>query len=102
MISDRNFFVIKPQINEEGKFICLNPVDLFHNSHSLYLEIGCGKGEFIARYSILHPEYNYIGLEAAEKRINNTLKKLTQFFCIEIQCSVFLVVFYYQLNKFTQ
>jgi tRNA (guanine-N7-)-methyltransferase len=78
MISDRNFFVIKPQINEQGKFISLNPVDLFHNSHSLYLEIGCGKGEFIARYSILHPEYNYIGLEAAEKRINNTLKKLTR------------------------
>jgi len=54
MISDRDFFVIKPQINEQGKFISLNPVDLFHNSHPLYLEIGCGKGEFIARYSILH------------------------------------------------
>ncbi|HQO47375.1 MAG TPA: tRNA (guanosine(46)-N7)-methyltransferase TrmB [Candidatus Cloacimonas sp.] len=77
MISDRDFFVIKPRINEQGKFLCLNPVDIFPDSNPLYLEIGCGKGEFISHYSIIHPEYNYIGLESAEKRINNTLKKLT-------------------------
>jgi tRNA G46 methylase TrmB len=40
------------------------------------LEIGCGKGEFISGFSKLHPEINMLGLEAADKRINNTLKKL--------------------------
>jgi len=76
MISDRDFFVLKLQVNDQGKYLCLNPNNLFPNSHPLFLEIGCGKGEFISRYPILHPEYNFIGLESSDKRINNTLKKL--------------------------
>ncbi|MEN6445342.1 MAG: tRNA (guanosine(46)-N7)-methyltransferase TrmB [Candidatus Cloacimonas sp.] len=76
MISDRDYFVIEPQCDSHKQLLCLNPQDIFHNSQPLLLEIGSGKGEFISRFSLLHPEYNFIGLEAAEKRINNTLKKL--------------------------
>ncbi len=76
MISDRDFFVIEPTRDSEGKLQLLQPEDVFPIAQPLYLEIGCGKGEFISRYSIVHPEINILGLEAADKRIINTLKKL--------------------------
>jgi tRNA (guanine-N7-)-methyltransferase len=70
MISDRDFFVVEPA---EGSL--LN--DVFADEHDLYLEIGSGKGEFISRYPISHPEWNFIGIEMSEKRIQNCLRKLS-------------------------
>nr|MDK2850557.1 tRNA (guanine-N7-)-methyltransferase [Candidatus Cloacimonadota bacterium] len=69
MINDRDFFVIEP-----AEDALLN--DIFDNNHDLYLEIGSGKGEFISRYPISHPEWNFIGFEMSEKRIRNCLRKL--------------------------
>ncbi|MCL1827210.1 MAG: tRNA (guanosine(46)-N7)-methyltransferase TrmB [Candidatus Cloacimonetes bacterium] len=40
------------------------------------MEIGSGKGEFIALNSQFHPEQNFIGIELKNKRIVTTLKKL--------------------------
>jgi tRNA (guanine-N7-)-methyltransferase len=77
MINHKDFFVIEPKINTEGHDLRLDPQEIFHNSNPLLLEIGSGKGEFISLFSVLHPEFNFIGLESAEKRINNTLKKLS-------------------------
>jgi tRNA (guanine-N7-)-methyltransferase len=70
MISDRDFFVVEPA---EGEL--LNSV--FDSDTPLYLEIGSGKGEFISRYPIGHPGWNFIGMEMSEKRIINCLKKLS-------------------------
>ncbi|MCK9557166.1 MAG: tRNA (guanosine(46)-N7)-methyltransferase TrmB [Candidatus Cloacimonetes bacterium] len=70
MLSDRDFFVTEPA---EGDL--LN--SLFEDDHPLYIEIGSGKGEFISRYPISHPEWNFIGMEMSEKRIRNCLKKLS-------------------------
>ena len=36
---------------------------IFGNDHPVYLEIGCGKGQFIAELAARHPEYNYIAVE---------------------------------------
>ncbi|MBR5753413.1 MAG: tRNA (guanosine(46)-N7)-methyltransferase TrmB [Clostridia bacterium] len=36
---------------------------LFGNDHPVFLEIGCGKGQFIAELAARHPEYNYIAVE---------------------------------------
>lgn len=77
MISDLDFFLLESPKDAEGK---LQPLDLqaaFPNQQPLFIEIGSGKGEFISAYSRKHQEYNLIGLEAAHKRIMNTLKKLT-------------------------
>jgi tRNA (guanine-N7-)-methyltransferase len=49
---------------------------LFQNSHPVLLEIGSGKGEFISEYSLLHPEWNFIGFELQQKRVEITLRKL--------------------------
>lgn len=70
MIEDRDFFVIE---TAEDSF--LN--DVFADHKPLYVEIGSGKGEFISRYPISHPDWNFLGLEMSEKRIRNCLKKLS-------------------------
>ncbi|MBW6514116.1 MAG: tRNA (guanosine(46)-N7)-methyltransferase TrmB [Candidatus Syntrophosphaera sp.] len=71
MLEDRDFFVT------DSPEAILDPQDLFGNSHPLFIEIGSGKGEFISQYSILHPDWNFLGFEAAEKRIRNILKKIS-------------------------
>ncbi|GAB1367081.1 MAG TPA: tRNA (guanosine(46)-N7)-methyltransferase TrmB [Candidatus Cloacimonas sp.] len=76
MLSDRDFFVLDTKRDSEGNLEPLSIEQLFPNPQPLLLEIGCGKGEFISGFSKLHPEINMLGLEAADKRINNTLKKL--------------------------
>lgn len=66
----------KPWIDEAiqafGDFLFLTPPEgiagrwrsLFpHPEHPLHVEIGTGKGQFIARMAAMHPEINYIGIE---------------------------------------
>lgn len=77
MLSDRNYFVVDAPKDADGRLVQLHLPSLFAVEKPLYLEIGSGKGEFISTYSALHPEINILGLEAADKRINNTLKKLS-------------------------
>ncbi len=49
---------------------------IFRNDNPTYLEIGCGKGEFISRYPLLYPQDNFLGFELRHKRIVSILKKL--------------------------
>lgn len=77
MLSDREFFVLDAPRDETGRLLKLDVDNLFPEQKPLFLEIGSGKGEFISSYSVLHPEINLLGLEAADKRINNCLKKLS-------------------------
>lgn len=77
MISDRDYFVIPVEKDSAGKPLPIDPEKFFPTIQPLYLEIGFGKGEFISSYSQLHPEINFLGIEAADKRIVNTLKKLS-------------------------
>lgn len=66
----------KPWIDEAiqafGDFLFLTPPEgiagrwrsLFpHPEYPLHVEIGTGKGQFIARMAEMHPEINYIGIE---------------------------------------
>ncbi len=41
----------------------ISPTEIFENERPLYLEVGCGKGEFITRLSERCAENNYIALE---------------------------------------
>jgi len=40
------------------------------------LEIGCGKGEFIAHKSLCEPQTNFLGIETKKKRIVSIVQKL--------------------------
>ena len=71
-------------ISDKNKFFCLDISQgeqlsfekIFGNKRPVTLEIGSGKGEFLALYSRVHPERNFIGIELKAKRIITTLKKL--------------------------
>ncbi len=71
MLEDREFFVLDAP---EG---VLDAVAIFGNRNPLHIEIGSGKGEFLSQYAPLHPDWNFLGFELAEKRIRNILKKLS-------------------------
>ncbi len=70
MLTDREFFVLQLDAGT------LDYQAIFGNSNPVLIEIGSGKGEFLAQYSILHPDKNFLGFEVRDKRINNILKKL--------------------------
>jgi tRNA (guanine-N7-)-methyltransferase len=50
--------------------------EIFQNRHPVFLEIGSGKGEFISEYALLHPEWNFIGFEVRQKRVDLIIRKL--------------------------
>lgn len=43
--------------------------EVFHNSHPIVLEIGCGKGEYTVELAKLYPEKNFIGLDIKGARM---------------------------------
>ena len=75
----------KPWAEEElssNKSIVRNPADnkgrwkeFFGNDKPIYVEIGCGKGQFITQMSKLYPDVNFIGVEREEQIIVTALKK---------------------------
>ena len=48
----------------------------FGNAHPIYIEIGMGKGQFLLRMAVLHPEANFIGIE----RYSSVLLRATEKF----------------------
>jgi tRNA (guanine-N7-)-methyltransferase len=48
---------------------------VFGNDHPIYLEIGCGKGQFISQYSQLHPEWNFVAIEGHQSVALRALEK---------------------------
>ncbi|MEG0918653.1 MAG: tRNA (guanosine(46)-N7)-methyltransferase TrmB [Anaerovoracaceae bacterium] len=49
--------------------------DYFKNDKDIYLEIGCGKGQFINNHAIESPENNYLALEGQESVIVRAMDK---------------------------
>lgn len=49
--------------------------DLFENEGPLYLEIGCGKGQFITENAKKHPERNFIAVEGHQSVVLRALEK---------------------------
>lgn len=41
--------------------------ELFGNNNPIHLEIGIGRGSFLKKFAIKHPEINYIGIETKEE-----------------------------------
>jgi len=51
---------------------------LFGNENDIYLELGCGKGNFLIKQAELHPERNYVGIEGQDSVIYRALQKLDE------------------------
>ena len=50
--------------------------NVFDNNHKLYIEIGCGKGDFIIENALRNPDINYIGIEKYESVLVRALQKV--------------------------
>jgi len=50
--------------------------DVFGNDRPIHLEIGTGKGQFIAGMAKQHPDINFIGMELAKSVIVNAAQKV--------------------------
>lgn len=72
-----DFFVVNP-INLKGKW-----TKIFPKKNPIYLELGCGKGTFIAEHGAKNEEINYIAIDIkdevlvlAKRNIEESYKKL--------------------------
>lgn len=64
------FCVADPNANKgqwAAQFVRQNP---------LYLELGCGKGNFIAEHAALHPEINYLAIDIKSEVLWDTMKHI--------------------------
>lgn len=63
-------FIIEAPMEKKGQW-----KEIFGNDHPLYLEIGCGKGQFIMGYAKAHPEWNFLAIEGQESVVLRALQK---------------------------
>ena len=63
-------FIIEEPAARRGRW-----KEVFGNDNPIWLEIGCGKGQFITRHAALHPERNYIAVEGHESVVLRALEK---------------------------
>jgi len=54
---------------------------LFINKNNpLYIELGCGKGGFISKLSVIHPEINYIAIDLVDAMLGLAKRKIEEEF----------------------
>jgi tRNA (guanine-N7-)-methyltransferase len=47
----------------------INALTLFGNEQPLYLDLGCGRGEFVVSQALRHPDRNFAGIDSHRKSI---------------------------------
>ena len=55
-----NFYIDNPE-EYKGKW-----KELFNNNNPIYLELGCGKGNFISNLAVKHEEINFIAIDLVD------------------------------------
>ncbi|WP_173915807.1 tRNA (guanosine(46)-N7)-methyltransferase TrmB [Halobacillus sp. Marseille-Q1614] len=70
-MKENNHIVVGNAFDYKGKW-----QETFDQEQPLHLEIGSGKGQFIAGIGKQHPEYNFIGVERVKSVIVGALKKV--------------------------
>ncbi|MGM0874957.1 MAG: tRNA (guanosine(46)-N7)-methyltransferase TrmB [Bacillota bacterium] len=70
-------------IAEHSQYAIANPEqykgkwhEVFGNNNPIHIEVGTGKGQFLAGMSVLHPDINYIGIELFDSVIVAALQKV--------------------------
>lgn len=64
-------YMVELPTEQKGKWS-----EFFGNDHPIYLEIGCGKGQFITEHARRNPECNYIAIEGQDSVIWRALQKV--------------------------
>ncbi len=78
----RNIKNLDQKLEMNSSFLIENPREakgkwheIFGNDNPIYLEIGCGKGQFIFSYASQNPECNYIAIEGQANVALRALQK---------------------------
>lgn len=78
----RNIKNLRERIEQNFRLLIREPWEarsrwggFFGNDGPLYLEIGCGKGNFITRHALEEPEGNFIACEGQESVVLRALEK---------------------------
>jgi len=71
--------------------------DFFGNQKPIFLELGCGRGEYTVGLSILYPENNYIGIDIKGARMWRGAKTALE---NNINNAAFLRIHINQINRF--
>ena len=87
---------------EEEKYRILDLNELFGNSNDVYLDLGCGNGNFSLVSAKIHPDKNYLGVE----KISNVLivgaeraKEENPDNCLFLNCAVENLKYYLKENS---
>jgi len=75
----------RPEL-EASKFYIDNPEELkgkwkenfLNTENPLHLELGCGKGQFISRLAVKHPEINYIAIDLVDAMLGLAKRNIEQ------------------------
>ncbi|MFD1019090.1 tRNA (guanosine(46)-N7)-methyltransferase TrmB [Thalassobacillus hwangdonensis] len=70
-LKENDHIVVQEPFEHKGKW-----KDLFKKDQPIHIEIGSGKGQFIAGMASLHPEINFIGIELAKSVIVTAVQKV--------------------------
>jgi len=52
--------------------------EIFNNDNEIYLELGCGRGEFITKNAIDNPDKNYIAIDLKDEVLVYVLRKIKE------------------------
>lgn len=69
-LESNSSFLIRQPREQKGKW-----AEEFGNSNPIFLEIGCGKGQFIYNQAKENPDKNYIAIEGQENVVIRALEK---------------------------
>ncbi|MBU3107618.1 tRNA (guanosine(46)-N7)-methyltransferase TrmB [Clostridium gasigenes] len=75
---------VRPELEESNLFLPRASVnkgkwnEVFGNSNPIYLELGCGRGEFLLKHSINNPEINYVAVDLKDEVLIYGLHKLQE------------------------
>lgn len=86
-------FAINDKLIEEPESMKGRWKEFFGNNNPIHLEIGCGKGQFIAKMSLRNPDINYIAAERQRLVIVTALRKSREmgtgnnlrFICVDVE-----------------
>lgn len=73
---------LEHKLEKLAQFIVAQPTEakgrwneVFGNKNPIFVEIGCGKGQFINAHADLYPERNYIGIEGQRSVLLRAIEK---------------------------
>ena len=70
---EKSSFVVHHPEQYKGRY-----ASLFGNNHPIHLEIGMGKGQFLLKMAMLHPEINFIGVEKYDSILVRAVEKIEE------------------------